>query len=51
MKDEISKANEVIIGTDDDREGEAIGWVICIFCKLNLQKSKKLYFKKLQKVH
>ena len=32
MKDEISKADEVIIGTDDDREGEAIGWAICVFC-------------------
>ena len=49
MKDEISKASEVIIGTDDDREGEAIGWAICIFCKLNLQTTKKIVFQEITK--
>lgn len=49
MKDEISKASDVIIGTDDDREGEAIGWAICIFCKLNLQTTKKIVFQEITK--
>ena len=29
LKTEIKKASKVIIATDDDREGEAIGWHIC----------------------
>ena len=49
MKDEIAKASNVIIGTDDDREGEAIGWAICIFCKLNLQTTKKIVFQEITK--
>lgn len=49
MKDEISKASEVIIGTDDDREGEAIGWEICVFCKLNLKTTKKIVFQEITK--
>ena len=49
MKDEISKADEVIIGTDDDREGEAIGWAICVFCNLDLKKTKKIVFQEITK--
>ena len=33
MKSEAEKASEVIIATDDDREGEAIGWHICSLLK------------------
>ena len=29
LKREISKASEIILATDDDREGEAIAWHIC----------------------
>lgn len=49
IKDEIKKANEVIIATDNDREGEAIGWAICIFCKLNLKTTKKIVFQEITK--
>ena len=49
IKDEIKKAKEVIIATDDDREGEAIGWTICTFCKLNLQNTKKIVFQEITK--
>ena len=46
IKEEIKKCKEVILATDDDREGEAIAWSLCTFCKLDLKKQKKSYFKK-----
>ena len=49
IKDEIKKSKEVIIATDDDREGEAIGWTLCIFCKLDLNKTKKIVFQEITK--
>lgn len=49
LKDEIKKASEVIIATDDDREGEAIGWAICMFCKLNMKTTKKIVFQEITK--
>ena len=49
IKDEIKKSKEVIIATDDDREGEAIGWMICTFCKLDIQKTKKIVFQEITK--
>lgn len=49
LKSECKKAKEVIIATDDDREGEAIGWAICIFCKLDLKKTKKIVFQEITK--
>ena len=48
MRDSIKQAREVIIATDDDREGEAIGWTICQFCNLDVNKTKKLRFKNYQ---
>ena len=44
LKEETQKANEVIIATDDDREGEAIGWHICQVCKLSLNDTKRIIF-------
>ncbi len=44
LKEESQKANEIIIATDDDREGEAIGWHICQVCKLSLDKTKRIIF-------
>ena len=49
LKDEIKNSKEVIIATDDDREGEAIGWAICIFCKLDIKKTKKIVFQEITK--
>ena len=49
IKEEIKKSKEVIIATDDDREGEAIGWTLCLFCKLNLQTTKKIIFQEITK--
>ena len=49
IKTEIKKCKEVIIATDDDREGEAIGWALCIFCKLDLGSTKKITFQEITK--
>jgi DNA topoisomerase-1 len=41
--DSIKKADEVILATDDDREGEAIAWHICRIGKLPLT-TKRIIF-------
>ena len=49
IKEEIKKCKEVILATDDDREGEAIAWSLCTFCKLDLKKTKKIVFQEITK--
>jgi len=44
IRSEIVKANEVIIATDDDREGEAIGWHICELFGLSITNTKRIIF-------
>lgn len=44
IRSEIVKADEVIIATDDDREGEAIGWHICDLFGLNITNTKRIIF-------
>ena len=44
LKKEISVSGEVILATDDDREGEAIAWHICQLFKLNIDKTKRIIF-------
>lgn len=44
LRTAISKANEVILATDDDREGEAIAWHICNVFKLSVAKTKRIVF-------
>ena len=44
LKKEISKADEVILATDDDREGEAIAWHICMLFDLNVTITKRIIF-------
>jgi DNA topoisomerase-1 len=41
---EIGKANEVILATDDDREGEAIAWHICDLFGLSVINTKRIIF-------
>ena len=36
----IKKADEIILATDDDREGEAIAWHICKTFNLSIQNTK-----------
>jgi DNA topoisomerase I len=49
MKKEISDCNEVLLATDDDREGEAIAWHICEVCNLNPQTTKRIIFHEITK--
>ena len=40
----ISSASEVVLATDDDREGEAIAWHICKVFKLPIHTTKRIIF-------
>jgi DNA topoisomerase-1 len=44
IRSEILKADDVIIATDDDREGEAIGWHICQLYGLSIINTKRIIF-------
>ena len=45
----IKKASEVILATDDDREGEAIAWHICMSFDLPPQYTKRIIFHEITK--
>lgn len=40
----IKKTDEVILASDDDREGESIAWHICDYFKLDIYKTKRIIF-------
>ena len=44
LRKAIGQANEVILATDDDREGEAIAWHICKTFKLPVSTTKRIIF-------
>jgi 5S rRNA maturation endonuclease (ribonuclease M5) len=44
IRAEILKSDDVIIATDDDREGEAIGWHICDLFGLYITNTKRIIF-------
>lgn len=44
LRKAISTADRVIIATDDDREGEAIGWHICTLFKLPVADTERIIF-------
>jgi DNA topoisomerase-1 len=44
LRSEIAKADEVIIATDSDREGEAIAWHICDLFGLSIKTTKRIIF-------
>ena len=48
LREEVAQASEVILATDDDREGEAIAWHICQVCKLPLT-TKRILFQEITK--
>lgn len=49
LRTSIKKASEVILATDDDREGEAIAWHICIAFQLPIQFTKRIIFHEITK--
>ena len=49
LRKSISKASEVILATDDDREGEAIAWHICKTFKLSVETTKRIIFHEITK--
>jgi DNA topoisomerase-1 len=44
MRKDIYLADDVILATDDDREGEAIAWHICALFDLPIDKTKRIVF-------
>ena len=44
IKKEIKNANEIILATDDDREGEKISYCITQIFKLDINKTKRITF-------
>jgi len=44
LREEIATSSEVILATDDDREGEAIAWHICMLFNLSVEKTKRIVF-------
>jgi len=49
LKTEINNASDILLATDDDREGEAIAWHICIMFKLDVKKTKRILFNEITK--
>ena len=49
MRAAIKKASEVILATDDDREGEAIAWHICKLFNLPISTTKRIIFHEITK--
>ena len=45
----LKTVDEVIIASDEDREGEAIGWHVCEVLKLNPFKTKRITFNEITK--
>lgn len=44
MREVIKYTDEVILATDDDREGESIAWHICEVFSLNINTTKRIVF-------
>ena len=44
LRKEINSSDEVVIGVDDDREGESIAWHVCDLFGLSVEKTKRIVF-------
>jgi len=44
LRKAIKEANDVILASDDDREGEAISWHVCQLFNLDVNKTKRITF-------
>ena len=49
LKSSIAHAKEVVLATDDDREGEAISWHICKLFNLSTDVTKRIIFHEITK--
>lgn len=49
IRKKMNKNVETMIATDNDREGEAIGWHLCDVLNLNVQKTRRLRFNEISK--
>jgi DNA topoisomerase-1 len=49
LKTAASKADEIWLATDEDREGEAISWHLCEVLKLNQSETKRIVFREITK--
>lgn len=49
LRDHASRAEEVWLATDEDREGEAISWHLCEVLGLNKQETKRIVFREITK--
>ena len=49
LRQNIRQADEIILATDDDREGEAIAWHICRLAKLPINTTKRIIFHEITK--
>lgn len=49
LRSKIMNADEVILATDDDREGESISWHICTLFNLSILTTKRILFHEITK--
>ena len=49
LRDACKKAKKVLLATDDDREGEAIAWHVCMLCNLNVKTTQRIRFGEITK--
>lgn len=49
LKHNVKNATDVLLATDDDREGEAIAWHICVVCNLSIERTKRILFHEITK--
>ena len=49
LRKAIKDAKEVMLASDDDREGEAIAWHICQVFKLSVSSTKRIVFNEITK--
>lgn len=49
IKNLMKNINDVYIATDDDREGEAIGWHLCKILNLSVKNTKRIIFHEITK--
>ena len=49
IRNAMKECSSVMLATDDDREGEAIAWHLCIVLKLPIKTTKRIIFHEITK--